>query len=297
MKLNFEERLNLFDEYLNEYNEYPAVKEEYKGFKIGHWMNTIRMIYNHGEKQENGDIIYKSNILTNNKIILLKEHNFYFSRFDMYLSLLKEFIEKNERYPVFNETYKGKNIGAWVNKTRVICNLGIKNEVGDIHYKTFKLTKSQIEKLDEMNFMQIKPKTTDAAWNENFNLLKEFIEEYNRFQNGSEKYKGKCIGAWCNNQKLNINKGKEVKKDVYRYRHNSPTTKSQAKILIDNDFEFFVRKSTFYDAQIETKEDLLLKKRYLLLQLESLLENQKNEIESKDDIDKINKLYFQKIFK
>ena len=61
MKLNFEERLNLFDEYLNEYNEYPAVKEEYKGFKIGHWMNTIRMIYNHGEKQENGDIIYKSN--------------------------------------------------------------------------------------------------------------------------------------------------------------------------------------------------------------------------------------------
>ena len=296
MSLSFEEKLNIFDEYLSEYKDYPAVKEEYKNFKIGNWINTIRMIYNHGQIQENNDIVYKSSRLTKEQILLLKAHNFYYSDFDMYLSYLKEFIAKNNRYPLFNETYNGKNIGSWVVKNRVIYNNGIIDENNNRLYKTFKLTPKQIDKLNEMGFIWVR-NVISNTWDINFNLLKEFINEVKRFPKNSEVYKGKNIGAWCNSQRLNINKGEEVRKGVYQYSHNSPTTKEQANKLIDLGFEFIIRKDNYNNKEYYSKEDQLLQQRYLLLQLDSVLKNQKNIINSKSDVEEINKLYYKKIFK
>lgn len=293
MTFTFEERLQLLDEYVEKYHEYPAFKEEYKGFNLGNWIMTLRMTYNHGELQENGDILYETKRLKKEEITILKKHNFYFSDFDMYVSLLKEFINEYGRYPKLKEIYKGKDIGTWTVKTRTIYNNGIKDEEGNIRYKTFKLTKKQVEQLIKMKFMF--KKEFIPAWNNNFKLLKEFINEYKRFPKNGEKYKGKCLGAWCSNQKTNFSHGREIKKDVFKYKCNSATTKEQFIELIDIGFPIVREKEKYFNETIDTKEKLLNKKRYLLLHLESILKKQNNEILTKEDTKKIEQ-EFKKIF-
>ena len=295
MEKTFEEKLSIFDEYISKYNFYPQVKEEYKDFKIGNWINNIRMIYNHGVKQDNNDIVFNTNRLTEEQIKVLEEHNFYFSNFDIYLNLLKEFININKRYPLFNEMYNDKNIGAWVIKNRVIFKNGKKDENGNIYYKTFKLTQKQIDKLNEINFIWER-KIENNTWQENYNLLLDFIKEHNRLPKHSEIYKNKNIGAWICNQKINFNKGIEIEKDVFRYKHNSSTTKEQFYKLNDLGIEFVKEKNRYYNATIKTKEDLLFKKRYLLLQLHNMIKDENiNEISSKKDIENINKLYLKRL--
>ena len=95
--------------------------------------------------------------------------------------------------PKYAESYKGKNIGRWIQSQRSNNNIG-------------NLSKERKEKLESIGIYF--DNIFDKEWNENFNLLKEFIEIFNRLPKSNESYKGKNIGTWHNAQKRTFNTNK-----------------------------------------------------------------------------------------
>ena len=151
----------LLKEYLKEYNgNYPKPNDVYKEENLGAWISIQRAIYNNGEKQEDGSIMYNGNILTQEQVKKLNEINFiwdyYESNWNQNYELLKEYLKKhNGNYPKAKEVYQGENLGFWINNQRAVYNNGEKQKDGPIIYSGNILTKEQIKKLNNIGFIWV----------------------------------------------------------------------------------------------------------------------------------------------
>ena len=167
-KERFNERFNELIKYLEKSKgEYPT-KE--KNNKLAQWVNTQRMIYNHGERQEDGSITftsYKSDgsirydgyILTKEQIDQLNSINFIWKAqtpeeiFDERFNELKDYLEKKGEYPTkkFNE-----KLTVWVDRLRRIYGNGEQQKDGSIRLDGYVLTQEQIERLKSIGFIFVK---------------------------------------------------------------------------------------------------------------------------------------------
>ena len=151
----------MLKEYLKEYNgNYPKQNDVYKEENLGAWISIQRAIYNNGEKQEDGSIMYNGNILTQEQVKKLNEINFiwdyYESNWNQNYELLKEYLKKhNGNYPKAKEVYQGENLGFWINNQRAVYNNGEKQKDGPIIYSGNILTKEQIKKLNNIGFIWV----------------------------------------------------------------------------------------------------------------------------------------------
>ncbi len=180
--IQWEKNLKLFKEYFNEYGKYPASKESYKGVNLGSWIDSIRYSYNNGNK------IHPIK-LTESRMKQLEEINFEFTDWEINFKILKEFKEEYGRFPNYNETYKGFNIGDYVSNLR--------NRYTDDNRS---IKKELVEALEEIGFNLLFD-IRKATWDKNFQILKDFKEEYGRLPHNNEKYKGVNIGKWLMNHK------------------------------------------------------------------------------------------------
>ena len=268
---NFE----LLKEYLKENNgEYPKVDEIYKGKKLGDWISRQRKIYNNGEIQEDGSIKYITYLLTNEQIQKLNEINFawdyYKYNWNQNYELLKEYLKQNYgNYPKKREIYKEENIGDWIDTQRVVYANGELQEDGSIRYETYILTKEKIEKLNEINFIW---NYHEYVWDQNYELLKEYLQEYNRnYTKSDEIYKGKIIGNWIRSQRISYINGEKQEDGSIRYEYSGNIlTKEQVKKLNDIGFIWVFNKTRFRKRKIETKGQLEGTRRYLLNMIEKL---------------------------
>lgn len=286
----WEEKFEILKEYYEKYNRYPRIYEEYKGVKIGIWVINQRMIYNNGELLEDGSIKFKSNLLTKKRIDTLNEFGFAWSNFDMYLDLLLDYIKEYNEYPKYNTIYKEENLGSWVSKLRIIKRLGILQEDGSILYKTNRLTKKEIDKLDKINFIWNVEKK-EPVFDKNFEILKEYYKK----DLDCKVYKGLNIKTWSSQLRTTLNRGEEIEDNVYQYKHNSPLKFEDAKKLESINFEFVTTRK-YYTEPINSSNDMSKKKRYLLLKLEKLLYEER-KFDSKSDINKINEEFMNMVYK
>lgn len=290
--LDWDEVFELFKSYYEEYNRYPKCYEEYKGYSLGHWVITQRMIYNNGVLQKDGSLVYNSNILTKEQIDKLNSIGFAWTSFDVYLNLLKDYIKEYNEYPKYNTIYKEENLGNWVCRIRLIKKNGELQEDGSILYRTSRLEKSEIEKLDNMDFVWNVDKK-EPVFDHNFEILKEYYEKGLT----CDVYRGLNIKTWSIQLRTTLNKGEEISDGVYRYQHNSALTFDNAKKLDSIDFDFINRNRKHYYNEIFNSSDILdKKKRLLLLKTERLL-SKKLEFNNKDDIDSINKEFISLVYK
>ena len=90
----------------------PKVGELYKGINISTWITSAKSRYKEGgafQNKEKADLLEELPYFSWNRQADEWNKNF---------SLLKEFLKKNNRYPIPKEVYKGANIGSWLGTQR-----------------------------------------------------------------------------------------------------------------------------------------------------------------------------------
>lgn len=99
--------------------------------------------------------------------------------------ILKEFINKYQRFPVFDDTFKNFKIGHWCQSQRKRYQLGT-------------LEKDRKEALDKINFVWT---PLNKQWNDCCNALSEYIQVYHKEPSRNVVFKNIRIGAWYKNQR------------------------------------------------------------------------------------------------
>jgi superfamily II DNA or RNA helicase len=190
-KFTFEMKYELLKEYVEKNNKLPAGRVVYKDCKLGNWCEWIRSNKIKGK-------------LVEEKIKMFEKIPEWFWKIDKNkiwnntFNILKEYIEKNNKFPVQTTKYKNTGIGSWINKQRS---------------KKDKLNQLQINKLESLDGWYWKL-DLDKQWNDNYNLIIEYINKYNKIPVRSTIYKNIKIGIWCELQRTNKNKGKLKKNRI-----------------------------------------------------------------------------------
>lgn len=269
---------DLVKEYLQINNELPKTKIIYKGYKIGMWLSTQRSIIKNGIKDNKGNIRYRTNVLTKEKYQKLLSINLTTDlkeeSWNNNFNLVKEYYERYNDFPKEYISYKGYNIGMWLRIQRKIINNGTIMPDNTYYYKGTTLSKERYKKLKSIN---ITTNIYESNWNNNYQLLKEFISKNKRYPKKGEIYKGIELGNWVIAQRIIMNNG-NVNNGNIVYRKNI-LTKDKIDKLIEMNFNWSNKdlKDTFY-----SKKDLLNTKKYLLIELSKYLNNKDRIINTKD---------------
>lgn len=177
-EIKWKENFELTKEFKEKYRRFPRSKEEYKGVKLGIWLsNQKSRLTNRSVKME-----------------MLKSIGFPFEsisdiQWEKNLKLFKEYLNRYGKYPGTKESYKGVNLGSWIDTVRYSYNI---SKLDGNKKIPVRLTESRMKQLEEINF-------EFSDWEINFKILKEFKEEYGRFPKNNETYKGFNIGDYVSN--------------------------------------------------------------------------------------------------
>ena len=260
---NYEDWLKkyyLLIEYLKINNNYPKTNETYKGVNLGNWVLSQRQVHNLGAKISNGVLKYKTTTLSEKQINMLNEINFTWEvkkrySWDVYYNLLIEYLEKYNTYPKKGEVYKKVNLGNWINIQRNIYRNGEHQTDGSIKYNSIKLTKEQINMLNEINFIWIVKK--QYSWDYYYNLLIEYLKNYNTYPKANEIYKGVNLGDWISTQKSIYNNG-ILREDGCLEKYTKILTQERIKKLNIINFNWDIKIKSwdyYYNLLIEYLHD------------------------------------------
>ncbi len=116
------------------------------------------------------------------------------SSWDIVFEALKEFTEKFERTPFYDEKYDGLRLGIWCSNQRIM-------------YRSGKLSEDRIEKLNSISFQWDR---YEERWQEQFNQLCAWKNKYGRFPTTSDKCSEeiKILYDWMIRQRFAYNQGK-----------------------------------------------------------------------------------------
>ena len=184
LEYEWNKNFNLLKEYKEEFGNCDIpYYYRYKNSKLGVWVSTQRSFFN-------------KSILSNDKINRLNSIGFIWNTFEYEwennFNLLKEYKERYGDCNVpQNFIYKEVKLGDWVSRQRSFFNKSV-------------LSNDKIDKLNSIGFIW---DPLDKQWENNFNLLKEYKEEFgdcNVPQNFI--YKEVKLGVWVNNQRQGYKK-------------------------------------------------------------------------------------------
>ena len=103
-------RIELCKEFYNEHKRLPKAKEDYKDFKIGKFIDSLKHGNNKHLKEEVENIFNTK--IESNKLI----------NDDVKIELCKEFYNEHKRLPKSKEKYKDFNIGRFIDHLKEGCN-------------------------------------------------------------------------------------------------------------------------------------------------------------------------------
>ena len=155
-KDKWEEKFQLFKEYLETHDgNYPTSKE----VKLYQWVNSQRLAYSKGTKREDGSIVYKSIVLTSERIEKLDSINFIWATskgntWEEKFNILKSFL-KSHQFSEANVTYKGLRLKSWIRLQRDTLIYGVEGENGKVSYYSNVITPERIKKLQSIGFKWI----------------------------------------------------------------------------------------------------------------------------------------------
>ena len=185
----WDDNYELLKEFIDKFDRLPSQSETYNNINLRTWINNQRT------KNSNG-VLSKER---KEKLESLKINIFegFDGRWDRKYELLKEFIDKFDRLPKVNDIYKDIKIGQWLKTQK------IKNRQGLLsNYR-----KEKLESLDSNIFENIND-IWNNTWDDNYEVLKEFIDKFDRLPTQKEVYKDIKIGSWIDYQKHNNKQGK-----------------------------------------------------------------------------------------
>ena len=172
-------KLKLCKEFYKAYQRLPTQKEEFKGWKIGSFIQHLKEGVNSKLKQQVEEI-FQREIKAVKKTVKLTEQD--------KLNLCKEFYSEYERLPKSKEVYKDFNIGYFIDGIKQCQNSKLKPQVEEIFEREIKADK----KTD--TFVKISNE-------DKLNLCKEFYKEYQRLPKWNEVYKDFKVGKFIQHLK------------------------------------------------------------------------------------------------
>lgn len=284
--LTFDKKVKLLQEYYEKNNhKTPPIETIYKGFNIGNWCSTLRMIYNHGQRNDDGSIILtkydKKYKLAKEQIDMLNNIHFDWNMKKIckytwfeYYNAYKEYSMNNKELPEYDLEYNGIRIGYWIRKQRTIYNNGERMEDGTIIYNDCGgnnigiLTDKQMDLLNKANKNWNIP-VHKSSWDYKFDVLKEYLEKHNgNYPKEDEIVEGFNLRIWITKLRLIYNNGilMEDGSIVYKSTRISDfvLTKDQIDRLNSINFIWTGSYKCYYKRRIETKKILENKRRFLL---------------------------------
>lgn len=159
------ERFELLKEFCAEFGRLPQCKEEYRGIKLGRWLNVQQ---NKTVAPEHAEHTAK-----------LKSIGALDSKWEQHYKLLKAFCNENGRLPKREEVFRDVRLGSWLDKQK--------------KQLSFADCPEHAEKLRELGVF-------DSVWDRKYALVKAFHAENGRLPYYGERYEGVQIGRWLNYQ-------------------------------------------------------------------------------------------------
>ena len=186
----FEERwqknYELLKEYVEAKNCLPTARTEYKGVKLGIWINNQKQAWNKGNLTDKYENMLRSVGIDFDTKINEKR---WLENYD----LLKEYIEEKGALPNKSTEYKGTKLGRWF----------IHQKQAD---KAGNLSHSHKNLLRSIGVV-LNVSTREKRWLKNYELLKEYISINGLLLREQTEYKGVKLGSWVRRQKRDYREG------------------------------------------------------------------------------------------
>lgn len=199
---SFEERMVELREYVQQCGDVNVPKNNKDNMQLARWCDKIRIAY---RSMKSGEKTSKRYELTDAQIAELEAIGFQWviptvrSRavpFEERIKSLLEFKSTHGHCDVPANFKEENGLGHWCNNIRV----AYKNlQVGK--QGTYKLTKPQISKLDEIGFNWAVTQSFVSTFDERMEALKAFKEEHGHCDVPAQKTK---LGRWCNQVRVSF---------------------------------------------------------------------------------------------
>ena len=184
----WEHNFSILQDFVATHNRLPISKESHCGINIGKWVVQQRSARNNTVgHMMNSEREAKLNSITGWKWCIRPQ----VSDWDHKFSLLEEYIEEFNELPEYEENYKNVSLGAWVAYQRESFWL---TTVG-------KITQSHKDELENLSIWSWNETISDEKWNKNYQILKNFLEEFKRLPTYQETYQNLKLGVWILRQR------------------------------------------------------------------------------------------------
>lgn len=135
----------------------------------------------------------------------------YDEKWEQTFLMLQDFVKEHGRFPTARESYRGVSIGRWYiyQKQQALSPAYPTQKVDKLEkLKGFEPVKPAPARTDSPVYYEVKPTNPKprANWQENYQILRQFISEYGRLPKARESYQGIRIGNWCAAQKQAVKK-------------------------------------------------------------------------------------------
>lgn len=228
----FNKNIELIKEYIKgNKGTLPTMNTKYKNVNIGAFIHRNRQ--NNKQKKLSKE---KIQLFDNIDVKLLNPDKIETFTFDEKIKLLKEYIEENEgNLPANREKYKEANLCGFIEYNR-------------LQYRDKKLSKEKIDLFNSIHINILDPKIKIHTFEENANLIKEYIEENNGLLPIREKiYKGVGIGSF-----IDICKRKNKRNELSQEKID--LLNSINPLILNSSFE---RKTKILEKYIKENNDEL----------------------------------------
>ena len=179
-------RYELFKEYVSTEDRIPTLTIIYKNVNIGSWLATQKKLHKKGKLSAVRESLLRS-IGVDFEASLQDKFE---AQWQENYALLKEYVSLEGRLPPHKAIYKGANLGRWLDAQKKLHKKG----------KLSAVRESLLRSIG-VDFEISRQEVSDARWQQNFELLKEYVSLKNRFPPTAAVYKGVRIWVWLKDQK------------------------------------------------------------------------------------------------
>lgn len=170
LEAEWDKRLALCVEFAHEFGRLPMYNEEYRGIKIGRWLDV------HKKRciEENRD----------DRREKLRAIGAFDSKWERNFGLLQDFRTEKGRFPKPGEVFRGVKLGQWLDRQR----------------KQFAYEDEATPQMEQLHAIG----ALMDGWDRRFAMALGFLKKHGRLPEYKETYKGYKIGRWLHDQGKSI---------------------------------------------------------------------------------------------
>jgi len=267
----WDKNFKLLLKYIKKHNKLPSKSFPKKSSKTS-WCAVQRLNYKKNK-------LSKKRIKKLESIKLWKwtfdKKNDFSKKWDEDFELLKKYVSTYNKMPITNEVFENIKIDSWIKRQRLNYGKNILSQEKIKKLESIKLWKWTFDKKNHFS----------KKWDEDFELLKEYVSLYNKLPIGTEIFKKNNIGFWRNTQRMNYRKNILSQEKIKKLESIKLWVWNTIDLKWDEHFELLKEYISSYNKLPKRAE--IFKKKNLASWCDTQKVNYKKNILSKERIKKL----------